>query len=426
MDNDTGNEMHRLCSRLFPLNRSLTGEGVRETLKILTEYIPGLNIHEVPTGTKCFDWEVPNEWTISDAYIVTPDGGKIAEFTANNLHVVGYSMPVDQTFTLKELQHKLHSIPEMPDAIPYVTSYYKDDWGFCISDKQRNSLKSGRYRAFIDSEKKHGHMTYAELLVPGNSEQEVLISTYICHPSMANNELSGPVVATFLAKWISSFDQKYSYRFVFVPETIGSIYYISRNLQHLKAKTIAGFVVTCIGDDRTYSYLPSRKGNTLADRAATHALTHIFPEFIKYSFLDRGSDERQYCSPGVDLPVASIHRSKYHEYDEYHTSLDNLDFVTPSGLLGGLTALKMSIETIEKNGTFSATNYCEPQLGKRGLYPNLSKAHKYETLENRMNLLAYADGTVDLLEIAGLLNKPIWELRPEVDILCEAGLLSEC
>ena len=417
--------MHRLCTRLFPLNRSLTGEGVRQTFKILSEYMPDLNLHEVPTGTSCFDWEVPEEWSITEAYIEGPDGRKIVDFATNNLHVVGYSIPVDQTLSLEELQTKLHSIEHMPDAIPYVTSYYKDDWGFCISDRQRKILEPGKYRAFVDSEKKSGHMTYGDLLVPGKSKEEVLISTYICHPSMANNELSGPVVATFLAEWINSFDTQYSYRFVFVPETIGSIYYISENLHHLKDNVIAGFVLTCIGDDRTYSYLPSRKGNTLADRAAKHALKHIFPEFIEYSFLDRGSDERQYCSPGVDLPVASILRSKYHEYDEYHTSLDNLDFVTPSGLLGGLTALKRSIEAIEKNKTYRVTQYCEPQLGKRNLYPNLSKANNYATIEDRMNLLAYSDGTVDLLEIATLLNRPIWELCSEVDVLCDAGLLAE-
>jgi len=388
--------------------------------------MPDLNIHEVPTGTKCFDWEVPEEWGITEAYIEGPDGKKIVDFASNNLHVVGYSIPVDQTLSLEELQTKLHSIEHMPDAIPYVTSYYKDDWGFCISDRQRKLLKPGKYRAFVDSEKKPGHMTYGDLLVPGKSKEEVLISTYICHPSMANNELSGPVVATFLAEWINSFDTQYSYRFVFVPETIGSIYYISENFHHLKDKVIAGFVLTCIGDDRTYSYLPSRKGNTLADRAAKHALKHIFPEFIEYSFLDRGSDERQYCSPGVDLPVASILRSKYHEYDEYHTSLDNLDFVTPSGLLGGLTALKRSIEAIETNKTYRVTHCCEPQLGKRNLYPNLSKAKSYATIEDRMNLLAYSDGTVDLLEIANLLNRPIWELCSEVNILCDAGLLTEC
>jgi len=388
--------------------------------------MPDLNIHEVPTGTKCFDWEVPEEWAITEAYIEGPDGKKIVDFASNNLHVVGYSIPVDQTLSLEELQTKLHSIEHMPDAIPYVTSYYKNDWGFCISDRQRKSLKPGKYRAFVDSEKKPGHMTYGDLLVSGKSKEEVLISTYICHPSMANNELSGPVVATFLAEWINSFDTQYSYRFVFVPETIGSIYYISENFHHLKDKVIAGFVLTCIGDDRTYSYLPSRKGNTLADRAAKHALKHIFPEFIEYSFLDRGSDERQYCSPGVDLPVASILRSKYHEYDEYHTSLDNLDFVTPSGLLGGLTALKRSIEAIETNKTYRVTHCCEPQLGKRNLYPNLSKAKSYATIEDRMNLLAYSDGTVDLLEIANLLNRPIWELCSEVNILCDAGLLTEC
>ena len=426
MKTNKGIEMHALCTRLFPLNRSLTGEGVRQTLEILNEYMPDLDIHEVPSGTKCFDWEVPDEWVISAGYIEGPDGNKIIDFAVNNLHVVGYSVPINQTLSLEELQTKLHSIEHMPDAIPYVTSYYEDNWGFCISDKQRKSLKPGKYRAVIDSEKKSGNMTYGELLIPGQSEEEVLISTYICHPSMANNELSGPVVATFLSEWISSFDNQYTYRFVFVPETIGSIYYISENLDHLKEKVIAGFVLSCLGDDRTYSYLPSRKGNTLADRAAKHALKYIFPKFMEYSFLDRGSDERQYCSPGVDLPVASILRSKYGEYDEYHTSLDNLEFVTPSGLLGGLTALKKSIKTIELNKVYKVTNCCEPQLGKRNLYPNLSKNNRCSIIKDRMNLLAYSDGIVDLLEIANLLNRPIWELSREVKTLCDARLLVEC
>lgn len=422
----TGAAMHLLCRELYPICRSITGNGVRQTLQVIRRLLPELALHEVPSGTRCFDWVVPPEWNIRDAYIVDPTGRKIVDFKVNNLHVVGYSVPVDQEVSLEELQQHLHSLPDLPDAIPYVTSYYRERWGFCLTDRQRKALRPGAYRVRIDSTLATGSLTYGELLLPGRTESEVFFSTYVCHPSLANNELSGPAAATFLAQWIAAKrDRLYSYRFVFIPETIGSIVYLSRNLDRMKKSIVAGFNVTCIGDERCYSYLPSRRGNTLSDRVAQHVLSHTDPDFKQYSFLDRGSDERQYCSPGVDLPIATIMRSKYGVYPEYHTSLDNLDLVTPGGLAGGLQALQRCVISLEANRRLRAAVLCEPQMGKRGLYPTLGTRSAEETVSTRMNILAYADGSRDLLGIAALLGKPIWDIAPISDVLVAHGLLTD-
>ncbi|HEY4161805.1 MAG TPA: DUF4910 domain-containing protein [Dongiaceae bacterium] len=420
-----GQAMHGLAAELFPICRSITGDGVRQTLAVLQRELPGMRTVEVPSGTPCFDWIVPPEWNIRDAYILDPDGRKIVDFKQSSLHVVGYSIPVDTALPLEDLRPHLHTLPEQPDAIPYVTSYYRERWGFCLTHQQYQSLKPGNYRVRIDSTLASGHLTYGELLIPGERKEEVFISTYVCHPSMGNNELSGPVVTVELAKWLVERARRYSYRIVFIPETIGSIVYLSRHLDLLKRQVVAGFNVTCVGDDLDYSYLPTRLGGTLSDRAALHALKQHAGEFKRYSYLDRGSDERQYCSPGVDLPIASIMRSKYAAYPEYHTSKDDLGFISPAGLVGGFEALRKAVQAIEANGVFRATTLCEPNLGKRGLYPTLSTKETAGQVRSMMNLLAYADGRHDLLAVAEMLNVPVWTLAPIARQLLEHGLLEQ-
>ena len=270
---EVGDFCYELATQLFPICRSLTGPGVRETLTLFSRLLPGLKTRSVPSGSQAFDWTVPDEWKIREAYIEDESGNRVVDFADHNLHVMGYSEPVDAWLNLDALQEKLFSLPEQPDAIPYITSYYRRNWGFCISDNQRQSLKPGNYHVVIDSELYSGELNYAEMLIPGESQQEILLSTYVCHPSMANNELSGPVVVTALARWLMGMrKRRYSYRILFLPETIGSIVYLSKNLDYLKQNLLAGFAVTCIGDDRTYSFLPSRNGNTVADRAARYVL----------------------------------------------------------------------------------------------------------------------------------------------------------
>lgn len=421
---DCGQFMYQLMVRLFPICRSITGDGVRETLNIIKSYIP-LNIIEVPSGTKVFDWIIPPEWNIRDAYILDEEGKKIVDFKKNNLHVVGYSIPINQKVALSELQEHLYSLEEQPDAIPYITSYYQERWGFCLTHKQRLSLKQGTYHVVIDSELKQGSLTYGELIIPGQISQEIFLSTYICHPSMANNELSGPVVTTALAKWLLAEPRRYTYRIIFVPETIGSITYLSKNLFEMKQHIVAGFNITCIGDDRQYSFLPSRNGATLADKVALSILHFSCSEFKKYSFLDRGSDERQYCSPGVDLPVVSIMRSKYGTYPEYHTSLDDLNLVTPNGLQGGYAALKNCLELIENNRYYKVTCIGEPQLGKRGLYPSIGTRNVKKAVNLILDFLAYSDGAHDLIEISRILEVPPWQLYDVVDKLRSANLITD-
>lgn len=417
-----GVAMHALMAELFPICRSLTGPGNRKTLAILQNFVP-INIHEVPSGTQVFDWTVPKEWDIRDAYILDATGRRRIDFQEHNLHVVGYSVPVDCVLSLSDLQSHLYSLPEQPDAIPYVTSYYREYWGFCLSQRQRDSLEDGLYRVVIDSELQEGSLTYGELLVPGKVPQEIFLSTYICHPSMANNELSGPVVATALAQWILSEPRYYSYRIIYIPETIGALVYLSRNLDCMKNSVVAGYNLTCMGDERAWSFLPSRAGNSLADRAALCLLRERCPDFIHYSFLDRGSDERQYCSPGVDLPVASIMRSKYRTYPEYHTSLDDLGFVTPRGLEESYTLLRDCIELIEMNRCYKTTCLGEPQLGKYGLYPSVGTRNSHQYVSNMLNVLAYSDGKNDIIDLAMTTRIPVKDLVDIVGRLKATGLL---
>ena len=419
-----GNWIYELVKQLFPICRSITGDGIRQSLQIIQSYLPCMTLHEVVSGTTCFDWVVPKEWNIQSATLIDPDGNKVVDFADHNLHVVGYSIPVDRYLPLEELQQHLHSIPDMPEAIPYATSYYHEDWGFCLPHQQRKKLKPGLYHARINSTLSAGSLTYGDLVIPGVSKEEIFLSTYICHPSMANNELSGPAVCVALAQWVKSLPQRrYTYRFVFVPETIGALVYLSKHLEHLRSTVIAGFVVTCVGDERTYSYLESRLGGTQVDRVAKHVLKHVVGKFDSYSFLERGSDERQYCAPGVDLPMVSVMRSKYGTYPEYHTSLDDLSLVTPEGLQGSYTTLRHCLEVLEADVKYRTTVTGEPQLGRRGLYHTLATRGIEDAPRIRLDLLAYADGQHSLLEIAEKLNVPLWNLIPFVNELVNAGLL---
>jgi aminopeptidase-like protein len=422
-----GDEIYSLSGKLWGMNRSITGEGVRETLAYIKNWhLPNLNVEAVPSGTKVFDWIVPLEWHVLKAYIITPDGKKICDFSVNNLHLVGYSIPFHGKMRLEELQKYLYSLPEQPNAIPYITSYYQRRWGFCLTQEQRDILDDGEYEVVIDSKLFEGKLNYGELVLPGESDQEIFLSTYICHPSMANNELSGLAVATYLAQWLSELKiRHYTYRFVFVPETIGSITYLSKNYINLKKRIIAGFNISCVGDDRCYSYLPSRNGNTISDKVAKHVLKWFDPDYKSYTWLDRGSDERQYCAPGIDLPIASILRTKYGEYPEYHTSLDNLDdVVTPKGLDGGYWALRRALELIEKNNTYKVNILCEPQMGRRGLYPTLSKKNSGDQTRFIMNFLSYCDGGHTLIDIAEKINLPAWDLYESIETLISHDLIS--
>ncbi len=415
--------MHDLAARLFPICRSITGDGVRQTLAILAEHLPGLVVHEVPSGTSVLDWTVPDEWNITDAYLEGPDGRRVLDFADSNLHVVSYSEPVDTRLSLAALDSHLHSDPELPDAIPYVTSYYNRTWGFCLTQAQRDALTDGEYHAVIDSTLAPGHLTYGELVIPGDSEDEVFVTTYVCHPSLGNNELSGPVVATALAQWLLRQPRRrYTYRFVFAPETIGAITYIARNLDHLRQHVVAGFNLTCIGDDGDHSYLPSRTGDTPIDRIARRVVASR-PRSVEYSYLDRGSDERHYCMPGVDLPLISLMRTKYGSYRGYHTSLDDLSFITPTGLQGGLDLVRDCIEEFEAADYYRATVLGEPQLGKRGLYHAMHARTVADEVLLRTHVLAYSDGQHSAADLAEMLDIPQPEVQDLIDELVAHDLL---
>jgi len=420
-----GNKIHKFAQQLWPMNRSITGEGVRETLTNISKHLPKLEIKSIPSGSKVFDWIIPEEWKVEEAYITTPNGERICDFSKNNLHLVGYSIPFEGNISLEELKKHLYTIPDKPNAIPYVTSYYEKIWGFCLTQNQFDTLEDGIYKIVIKSTLFKGVLNYGEILIKGKSNKEIFLSTYICHPSMANNELSGPTVLTFIVKWLQEFREKeYSYRIIFIPETIGSIAYLSLHQKIMRKNIFAGFNVTCVGDERAYSYIPSRNGKTISDLIAKHVLKWIEPNFIKYNWLDRGSDERQYCAPGIDLPIASILRSKYGSYPEYHTSLDNLEqVVTPKGLDGGYWAIRKAIEAIEKNKKYQVTVLCEPQMSKRGLYPKLSKNKLKKKTRLMMDFISLCDGKTSLLDIAEILNLPIWDLYEIVNELQNHNLI---
>lgn len=423
--NQTGKAMYELAKELFPIPRSITGQGFRDSLEILNKTLGGgiIKFHSIKSGTKVFDWIVPDEWNVKEAYILTPEGEKICDFKKHNLHLVNYSEAINKEIELEELQNHLYSIEEMPDAIPYVTSYYKRRWGFCITHNERKKLKKGKYKVFIDTKHdKNGVLNYADFILPStqNSKDEILISTYLCHPSMANNELSGPVVAIFLAKWLLNLkERRYNYRFVLIPETIGSIAYLSKHLEHLKKHVKAGFVLSCLGDDKAYSLIHTPKENTLSDKVALHTLKNK-ENFKAFSFLDRGSDERQYNAPLVNLGIVGVCRSKYLEYKEYHTSKDDLNFISSKGLSGGLRAMEEILLNLEINAVYENTLVCEPNLGKRGLYHTLSTAND---IPLACNFLAYCDGQNDLIDIANILNMQAYEFKELLEKILAYKLL---
>ena len=396
---------------LFPISRSLTGDGVRKTLKIIKKEFPKLKICKIRSGTKVFDWNVPPEWNVKDAYILDKNNKKIVDFKNNNLHLVGYSVPVNKFVSKKELFNHIHSLPKQSKAIPYITSYYKKYWGFCVSHNKKlkfdkNYKYSDKFKVVIKSNlNSKGHLNYGELILKGKSKQEILISTYVCHPSMANNELSGPIVSMCLINHFNKIKNlEKTIRFIFIPETIGSITYLNKNLAHLKANVIGGFNLSCIGDERQHSCMFSKYQNSPSDEAIVEAYKELKLKYKVYSFLERGSDERQYNSPGIDLPISSIFRTKYGKYPEYHTSLDNFNLVTLKGITGGFKVAKTAIEILLKKIVPKNKILCEPQMGKRGLYHTLSTKKEKNITKNYMSFLQYSDGKNSLNKISKILN----------------------
>tara|TARA_X000000368_G_scaffold292734_1_gene232754 strand:+ start:1161 stop:2423 length:1263 start_codon:yes stop_codon:yes gene_type:complete len=416
--------MIKWAKDLFPICRSLTGEGTKKTLNYFLRLNPEFKFIKFKSGKKVFDWVIPLEWNIKDAYIQHKSGKKYAEFKKNNLHLVGYSTPINKYLTKNELLKKIHTQKDQPDAIPYVTSYYNKNWGFCLSENQKKKLPNGKYKVRIDSSFKKGHMNIVHALLKGKKKKEVFFSSYVCHPSMANNELSGPVLLNAIMLYIKSKYKKtkYSYRFVLLPETIGSIAYLSKFKNTLKKKVICGFNLTCVGDERSYSYVSSPKEKTLADKALEAALRGL-KKVKKYSFINRGSDERQYCSPGIDLPLCAFSRSK--EYPEYHTDKDNFKVVTEKGLEGSFNVMKEIIDAFEL-GLYPKNVFLgEANLGKRNLYPEYSQKKTYnKNIFIRKNLLAYSDGSRSIFEISNLLGLPLKELCSEYKILKLKKVLS--
>lgn len=401
------NKIYKLIEKLFPLNRSLAGPENFKTLKELKKINPHLKIRSFSSGTKVYDWVIPKEWKVNEAWVKL-DSKKIIDFKKNNLHLLNFSHSFQKKINYKNLNKHLYSIPKQPDAIPYLTSYYENKWGFCIKHKQREKLPKNKiYDVKIDTKHTNGKMHYGEIYFKGQTNKEIFLSTYICHPSMANNELSGPTIQIFLSKFIESLkNRKYSYRLVFLPETIGAISYINKNLVKLNKNVICGFNLNCLGDNRVYSYLPSKFENTFSDHVIINLLKKKKIKYKKYTWLDRGSDERQYCSPGVNLPIASLMRSKFGEFPEYHTSKDTLGkVVTNEGLSSSFLIYKDLIKYVENNYFLKSTFKCEAFLSKRSMYPStIEKYKKYNYIEDLLNVLSYCDGETSVYNILNKCN----------------------
>jgi len=421
INSDTvGQEMYDLIVRLYPICRSITGNGVRETLNIIKEHIP-LEIHEVPTGTKVFDWTVPKEWNINDAYVKNEKGEKIIDFKKSNLHVLNYSVPIKKTVPLDELKHHLFTLPDHPHWIPYRTSYYKENWGFCLSQNQFLKLEEGDYEVFIDSTIENGSLTYGELYLQGKEEDEILISCHVCHPSLANDNLSGVSLTTILAEYLSKVPHRFSYRFLFIPGTIGAITWLCLNESSVN-RIKHGLVVTGVGDSGRITYKKSRRGDAEIDRAAFHVLKHSGQPYEIIDFDPYGYDERQYCSPGFNLPVGRFSRTPFAEYPEYHTSADNLKFVHPEFLGNSFSKILVILNILENNQAYHNLNpKCEPQLGKRGLYSSIEKSELA-----MLWVLNLSDGNHDLLDIAEKSGVEFSSIQEAASMLSQNGLLEEC
>ena len=425
LDNQAGigEEMYRLITTLYPIYRSITGKGFVDSLAIVQNHIP-LSIRQVPSGTQVFDWTVPKEWNITDAYVKNSRGEKVIDFKQSNLHVLNYSIPVQGKFSLQELRDHLFSLPDFPDWIPYKTSYYKEEWGFCLSHHQLQALEDGDYEVSIEATLENGVLTYGEYYLPGDLEEEVLISCHACHPSMCNDNLSGVALATFLAKSIQTHPRRYSYRFLFIPGTIGSITWLAQNEDHA-SKIHHGLVVACVGDSGRPHYKKSRRGNAEIDRAVSQVLEHSGESFELEEFSPFGNDERQYCSPGFDLPVGCLSRTPHGRYPEYHTSADNLSLVRPTFLADSLRLYLETIFILENNRKYVNTNpKGEPHLGKRGLYSTMG-GHK-DLRPTEMALLwtlNLSDGQHDLLDIAEKSGLAFREVHKAVETLSNKRLL---
>jgi aminopeptidase-like protein len=425
MDTMIGEEICSLIAELYPICRSITGNGVRRSLAILKQHIP-LEIHEVPSGTQVFDWTVPREWNINDAYVKDSKGEKIIDFGKSNLHILNYSIPVKKEVSLTELKEHLFTLPEHPDWIPYRTSYYRENWGFCLSHNQFKELEEDRYEVFIDSSLTDGSLTYGEYFVKGESSDEVLLSCHICHPSLCNDNLSGVALATLLAKHLSSQPLRYSYRFLFIPGTIGSITWLSRN-EAAVLKIKHGLVMSCLGDSGEFTYKKSRRGDAEIDKVVTAALKQSGKDFAVLDFIPFGYDERQYCSPGFDLPVGCIMRSPHGCYPEYHTSADSLDLVQAQHLAESWNMFLLIFHLLEDNRTYLNQNpKCEPQLGRRGLYQAVGGLRDGKERELAMLwVLNMSDGTNTLLDMSNRSGLSFDIIKGAADALRGKELLRE-
>lgn len=420
----TGAAMYALCERLFPICRSITGAGVRDTLTILQEHLD-LTIHEVPTGTPAFDWQVPREWNIRNAWIADSSGRRLVDFANSNLHVMSYSTPVDKVVDLQELQTHLHSLPDFPDRIPYRTSYYDERWGFCLTHHQREALVEGQYRVHIDSTLTEGSLTYGEYFIPGERDEELLVSTHVCHPSLANDNLSGMAVAIALAQSIAALPHKprYGVRFIFIPGTIGAITWLAVNTARIAA-IAGGVVLSGVGDPGRLTFKQSKRGDGLLDRAFAREVGQRQGSVRPY--LPYGYDERQFCSPGIDIAMGCLMRTPYGEYDAYHSSADNLDLITPDALADTLEACRDAFTSVLTSPRYLSTSpECEPQLGRRGLYDAIGGNNESKSLQLALLwMLAYADGKFTLDDLETLSGMPRTTLEKAAGLLVDADLLN--